>query len=285
MECLALEGLHPVDLGEARGRQDAIGQNDEAGAHGIAPVGLDDPAPGGVVPHRFLDRGVEQAAVVEAEPLSHELAVFEDLEARGELHRRDVAHLLEERQVAVALDVTGDAGIAVPVPGSADIAALLAEADVGEAGVHQPVPEEERAEACPDHQNLAFVVEGVARHRRIGIDILQIPGEFTFHADVVGGAGAGLLELPVFACSSASKTAPGAGGGGLEGLVLDDRVTLSRDLVRRLGGARGEQLAAGFRVDADGLAHARSPIDDWSTNGRGSEPKFIAVLRPCLASL
>jgi len=38
-------------------------------------------------------------------------------------------------------------------------------------------------------------------------------------------------------------------------------------------------------VDADDFAHARRPIHDGSTNGLGSEPKFIAVLRPCLASL
>jgi hypothetical protein len=78
---------------------------------------------------------VEQAVVVEAAALGQRLAVLEDLEARGELHRRDVAGLVEQRQIAVGLDVAGHTRIAVPVPGAAHIAGLLAEAHVDELGV------------------------------------------------------------------------------------------------------------------------------------------------------
>ena len=52
-----------------------------------------------LVPLRADDLGVEEAVVVEAVPLGDPLAVLEDLEARRELHRREVLHLLEQRQV------------------------------------------------------------------------------------------------------------------------------------------------------------------------------------------
>ena len=133
VERLALERLHPVDAGELRCGQDAVGEDHEARAHRVAAVGGDRPTAGRLVPLGALDRGVEQAVLVEAELLGHRLAVLEDLEPRRELHRRDVAHLLEQRQVAVGLDVAGDARVAVPVPRAADVAALLAEPDIDEA--------------------------------------------------------------------------------------------------------------------------------------------------------
>ena len=182
VERLALERLHAVDARQLRRGQDAVGQDHEARAHRVAAIGLDDPAAGGLVPGRPLDRGVEQAVLVEAELLGQALAVLKNLEARRELHRRDVAGLFEQRQVAVGFHVAGDARIAVPVPGAADVAALLAEAHVGEAGLAQLVPQQQAAEAGADHQDLALVGQRLARDRRLRIDVVQVFRELAFHA-------------------------------------------------------------------------------------------------------
>ena len=103
--------------------------------------------------------------VIETEPARHGLAVLEDLEARRELHRRDVTHLFEQGQVAVGLDIASDPGIAVPVPGAADVTAFFAEAHILETSGAQLVPQQQRSETGADHQDLALVVQGLARHR------------------------------------------------------------------------------------------------------------------------
>ena len=80
----------------------------------------------------------KQRVVVELVVPGDALRVLEDLGRVGVLLLRDVAELLEQRQVAVALDVALGAGIAVPVPGAAEVAARLDDAEVLEAGLAQP---------------------------------------------------------------------------------------------------------------------------------------------------
>ena len=181
-----LEALHPVDAGQLRARQDPVGEDHEPGTHGVTPIGGHRPAPGRLVPGRLLDGRVEEATLVEAEALGHLLAVLEDLEPGGELHRRDVAHLLQQRQVAVGLDVARDTRIAVPVPRPPDVAALLAEPHVGEPGLAQLVPQQQPREAGPDDQHLALVGQPRARHRLARVRVDQVAGELTLHRHVVG---------------------------------------------------------------------------------------------------
>ena len=197
--------------------------------------------------------------VVESELLGHVLAVFEDLEARGELHRRDVTHLLEQRQIAIGFDVAGDAWIAVPVPGAADIAALLAETHVSEAGFAQPVPQQQSAEAGADHQDLALVGERFARDRRLRIDVVQIFLELAFHAHVVGGAAAGFLERAVLGLlfrveDRASRHFRQL----LQLLIGEDGIALARNLFGRFGRPRVEDFQACLRVDTDCRVHLSS---------------------------
>jgi len=183
---------------QLRRRQDAVGEDHEARTHLVAAIGLDDPTARCLVPGRRLNCRVEQAVIVEPELLGHSLAVFQDLEARGEFHRRDVTRLIEQRQVAVGFHVAGDAGIAVPVPGAANVATLLAETHVGEASCAQLVPQQQSAEAGADDHDFAFVGERFTRNRRLRIDIVQIFLKLAFHGDVGGGAPAGFLERVVF---------------------------------------------------------------------------------------
>ena len=67
VERLALERLHALDAGQLRARQDAVGEDHEAGPHGVAAIGVTVHRPVVLVPLGLLDGGVEQAVVVEAE--------------------------------------------------------------------------------------------------------------------------------------------------------------------------------------------------------------------------
>ena len=75
----------------------------------------------------------------------------------GVLLLRDVAGLLQQRQVDVALDVALRAGIAVPVPGAAEVAALLDDADALDPGLAQPGAGHQAAEAAADDQHVDLV--------------------------------------------------------------------------------------------------------------------------------
>ena len=232
VERLAREGSHAVDAGQLRAGEDAVGQDHVAGLHGVAAVGADGPAAGLLVPHRGVDGGVEQALVVEAELVGHRLAVLENLEARGELHRGDVLHLLEQRQVAVRLHIAGDARVAVPVPSAADVAALLAEPHVGEAGAAQLVPQQQPGEPGADAQHLALVVECFAFDRRLGIDVVEVALELALHGHVVGSAPARFLEVAVLGLLFGVEHGAGRGRGQLLQMLIGvDRVAHAVDLL------------------------------------------------------
>ena len=197
VERVARERLHAVDPRQLWGGQDAVGEDHEARPHRVSAVGEHRPAAGRLVPFGPVDRGVEQTALVEPEPLGHRLAVLVDLEPGRELHRRDVAHLLQQREVAVGLDVTRDAGIPVPVPRAADVPALLAEPDIVEARFRELVPEQQAGEPRTDDKNLTLVGQRLPRHRVRRVDVAQVLRELALHRDVVGRAPPRLLVGPI----------------------------------------------------------------------------------------
>jgi len=94
--------------------------------------------------------------------VSDRLAVAEDLRRLGVLLLRHVADLLEQRQVDVGLDVACRPRVPVPVPGAAEVAALLDDADVVDAGLAQAGPGEEAPEAAADDQHLDLVGERIS---------------------------------------------------------------------------------------------------------------------------
>ena len=261
VERVTLEALHTPDAGQFGGGEDAVGQDHVPGLHGVAPLGVDGPTAGVLVPLRLGHRRVEQAVVVELELLRHLLAVLEDLEPGGELHGGDVLHLFQQREVGVRLDVAGDAGIAVPVPRAADVAALLAEAHVVEPGLAELVPQQEAGEPGADHQDLALVGQGLPGHGGGGVDVLQVAGEVALHGHVVGGTPAGLLVLPVLGLLVGVEHRPRRRLGQRPEVVAGDH-GVARSLEGRVGAGRPrvELLEAGGRVDADrrhGRAHFR----------------------------
>ena len=269
-------------------RQDAVGEDHEPGAHGVAAIREDGPASTSLVPLGLLDGRVEEAVFVETELHGHGLAVLEDLEARRELHRREVLHLFEKGQVAVGLDVAGDARVAVPVPGAADVPALLAEAHVAEPRRPELVPQEESGEARPDHDDFALVVERVPGNRGLRIHVFEVAAELALHRHVVGCAAPGLLERAVLRLLfGIEHRARGLGRELLQGFVRLDGVALARDLLARLGGARIEDFETGFGVDLDrghGALSAGGWVRERGTD-RGRRPPVAGGSAPSSPTL
>ena len=115
-------------------------------------------------------------------------AVLEDFRGEGIFVLRHVAELFEQRQVAVGFDVAHRAGIAVPVPGAAEVAGALDDADLLEAGFAQAGAHQQAAEAAADDRELDLVEHRLAREARLDVRVFDIAGEFRFHLDILAGA-------------------------------------------------------------------------------------------------
>ena len=191
--------------------------------------------------------------VVEAELLRDQLAVLEDLEARRVLLGREVAGLVEQQHVGVGLDIARDARIAVPVPGAADVAAPLTEADVGEAGLRELVPEQETGEAGADDDDIALVGQRLALDRLGRVVVFEIAGEGALHLHVVVGTAAGLDELALLGLRLGVErdVTPGLRDAHQLGGV-EDVVALPDDPSGRLPRPGVEQLLTRGGIDANG---------------------------------
>ena len=129
VERTAREVLHARDGRQLHEVEDPDGQDVPAAADFVAAIGVDEPAALVLLPLGAGHAGVEQRVVLEAVALGDPLEVAADLLARGVAPGGDVVELLEHRDVHVRLDVAHDAGVAVPVPGAADAARLVDDAD------------------------------------------------------------------------------------------------------------------------------------------------------------
>ena len=119
---------------------------------------------------RRFDLGLEQRVFVEAEVLADALAVREDLRRMRVLLRRHVAGLFEQRQVDQEARVALRAGISVPVPGAAEVAALLDDPDVLDANFRQPRCGGEPGKTATDESEGDVIgFRRARRDRRIGI--------------------------------------------------------------------------------------------------------------------
>ena len=101
MKRITLKRLHTVYSRQFRRGQNAVGQDHVFSPHSITSVRGNSPTPRGLIPLGFLDRSMEKTLIVEAEFFSHFLAVFHDLKARRELHRGDVIHFFQQREIAI----------------------------------------------------------------------------------------------------------------------------------------------------------------------------------------
>ena len=108
-----------------------------------------------------------------------------DLVAEAVLLLGDVAGLFQQRQVDVAFDVALSAGISIPVPGAAEVAALLDDADILDPGLAQTRRGQEAAEAAADDHHVDRVGERLAGEAGLDVRIVDIVAEVGGDLDVL----------------------------------------------------------------------------------------------------
>ena len=114
--------------------------------------------------------------------LADPLGVLKDLRGKGVLLLGHVAGLFEQRQIHVGFNIALGAGIAVPVPGAAKVAAFFDDPDIGDAGLLQPRRSQQTAKAAADDERVKLLVNGgTGKARldiRIGVVVLVFAGDF-----------------------------------------------------------------------------------------------------------
>ncbi len=181
------EGPDDRDARERGPVQRAVAHDEERRPQGVAAIGPDGPAGPIGSP---LDRGdlPRQARIVgEAEVPGDTAAVLWDLGPVRVLLRRDVAGLLEQRQVDVRRDVALRTRVPVPVPRPADVAALLDDPDVVDARLLQVGTGHQAGTSAPDDGDGHVVVPGRPVLRR-QVGVLEVGRERAGHLDILGAA-------------------------------------------------------------------------------------------------
>ena len=187
VEGVAAEGLDAGDARQLGPVQRAGAHGHEPGPDGVAPVGVHDPARAGLVPLEPLDRGRQQGVVVEPEGGGDALGLAVDLGGRHVLLGGDVAGLLEQRQVDHGRRVAHGPGVAVPVPGTTDVAAALDEHHVVDPGLGQPGTGAQPGEAAADDGHVDLVVARLALGG-LDVGIVEEVGVPAGGLDVLGPA-------------------------------------------------------------------------------------------------
>ena len=176
VEDLALEVRDPGHLRQLRLGQCAVGAHEDASAEPVAAVGGDLPSLGLLVPLRVGGAGLEVGLVVEVVVPADALGVLEDLGAVGVPLAGDVPGLLEQRHVDVRFDVALDARVAVPVPGTAEVAAVLDDPEVLDAVLREVGTGGQPPEPASQDQGVELLGDRLAGDRvgeRIGVVHLE----------------------------------------------------------------------------------------------------------------
>jgi hypothetical protein len=197
VEGVALEGLDSGDPGQLGLLEQAVRHADEAGLHGVAAIRRDDPARFVFIPPQPRDLGLEADVAVEVELLGDGPGMVEDLLPAAVLLPGDVVELLEQRQVHVRLDVARHARIAVPIPGTAEVAPLLDDADVFDPELAQARSGQQPPEAASDQHDVDFVRQRIAGEAGLDIGIVGEASEraLDLHVLVVAIGAEPLLPL------------------------------------------------------------------------------------------
>ncbi|MEY9130171.1 hypothetical protein ABIF50_005164 [Bradyrhizobium diazoefficiens] len=88
-----------------------------------------------------------------------------------------IAGLLQQRQIDVALGIAGRTGVAIPVPGAAEVGGLFHDAKIRDAGLAQARAAEQAAKAAADDEHFGRFADGLARKSGIGPGIVEIAAE------------------------------------------------------------------------------------------------------------
>ena len=120
---MAFEAIDAGNVGKLRAVRGARGLDKETGVEHIASVRGDAPALSVFLPGGVLYPRLEQGQFVKAEVLAHPSRVLENLRGKGIFLLRHIARFFEQGQVTVGFNVALGTGVAVPIPGAAEIAA------------------------------------------------------------------------------------------------------------------------------------------------------------------
>src|SRR5262249_4379846 len=129
---LAGEAAGAFDIGRLRQRQATAGHHVVPASHLLTAVGREAPALLALVPSRGGDAGGELDVGAQAVAVGHEAEILEHLRLGGVLLRPGpVAFQLRVEAVRLVRggDVAARAGIAVPVPGPADVTRRVEDPD------------------------------------------------------------------------------------------------------------------------------------------------------------
>ena len=177
-----------VDSWDARELRTVVGSgshDQKAGAELVAAIRADPPALDRRIPAQRPNHGTEQRLLVEAKMTADPLALLEDLAAIGVAVLGEIAHLLEQRHVAIRLDVALHPGVAVPIPGAAEVAAHLDDADVADAGFLHTRSREQAGKASTEDGDIEIFRDRIPFDgRRVGIDFVEV-GEIFRGLDVL----------------------------------------------------------------------------------------------------
>ena len=212
VERMAAERADSGDPRQLRHTQRAGAQHHERGRQPVAPAGLDDPARACLVPGQPLNFGVEQGVVIQAELPADALAVREDLRAVHIFFRRHVPGLFQQRQVDHRRRVALRAGIPVPVPGAAEVTALLDDADV-DAGFPQPRRGDQAGEPAADTHD-GPVIGPRSPFGPWCVGIVEVVREFTGEAEVLVVAVRAEPLVPLLGVPAAQRVGVDAAGPG-----------------------------------------------------------------------
>src|SRR5882757_6821059 len=185
VESVTREAIDAGNSGKLRPVQRSVGHDDESCSHPITTIGRNDPPTLFLAPRYVFDLSLKAGVAIQIEFFADTPRMGQDLRRVGILLLRDVAGLLEQRQIDVRLDIALRAGIAVPVPGPAEVPALLDHADVLHARLAQTRARQQASETAADYQNVNRVRQGRAREARFDIRIVDVTTKVALHLDVL----------------------------------------------------------------------------------------------------
>src|SRR5262249_42705639 len=151
---VSCEILDAGNGGQLRSVRGADRLDHEARADLVVAVRRDDPALGLVVPAKLGYARLKVRHVVEGVRAAGPLRVVVNLRRERVLLFRDVAQLLEQRQITIGLDVALRTGIPIPVPGAAEIAARLDDPQVRDAALLESRCGEHAAKTTADDRDV-----------------------------------------------------------------------------------------------------------------------------------
>ena len=110
--------------------------------------------------------------VVEVERATKQLAVFENFRRTRVTLGGHVAGLFKKGKVGVGLNIAHATGVAVPVPGAAEVAALFHDAEIGDSLVLQVDAREHAGKPATNNDNFSFFNDRITGEVGIGVGIL-----------------------------------------------------------------------------------------------------------------